>query len=49
MQVGTLMMVGLASVVGIGAYLAMARMLRVREVHDMVGMMRRRLRIRGAR
>lgn len=48
-QVGTLMMVGLASVVGIGAYLAMARMLRVREVHDMVGMMRRRLRIRGAR
>ncbi len=48
-QVGTLMMVGLASVVGIGAYLGMARMLRVREVHDMVGMMRRRLRIRGAR
>ena len=48
-QVGTLMMVGLASVVGIGAYLATARMLRVREVHDMVGMMRRRLRIRGAR
>jgi len=48
-RIAMLIIVIAASAVGAGSYLGMARLLRIQEVHDMLVVVRRRMRLSGAR